>query len=358
MHCSLARPLPICLPDTPHSFFNNSKNIHIIDLCLRCKPSYTDVVEVNAVGNVKMKNTVWACKVLLANSILKSVNETSNQGKNKQLQYQIRDKDPSETRQTNKDPSKIMGVSCSCGQLCKNLRGLKLHQIKAKCQASENKLTGPDKRCFVSLTDILNTSFLKFGDIIYCKTPSNTFVPICNFDKPISAAQCFVKTNDIVIDPISEYFNDNISPCDSNACLTCNSFISDQSFKSNLTGRIYKTQTYGQLTCGSSSVVYAIHCIRCGLMYVGDTGRSLRSRINLHRAGIIKDGQNLLYNYFRLPRHSVADIKVQILETFYHSSENPVNIRLHQRLQELHWIKELGTAALYGCNDQINELVP
>ena len=67
--------------------------------------------------------------------------------------------------------AKIKGVSCSCGQLCENFRGLKLHQIKAKCQASENKLTGPDKRYFVSLTDILNTSFLKFGDTSYCKTP-------------------------------------------------------------------------------------------------------------------------------------------------------------------------------------------
>ena len=164
--------------------------------------------------------------------------------------------------------AKTKGVSCSCGQRHKNFRSLKLHQIKAKCQASENKLTGPDKRCFVSLTDILNSSFLKFGDAICCKTPSNTFVSICNFDRPISATQCFVETNDIVIDPIPEYFNDNISPCNSNACLTCNSFISHQSFKSNLTGRIYKTQTYEQLTCGSSNVVYAIHCIRCGLRVV------------------------------------------------------------------------------------------
>ena len=69
-----------------------------------------------------------------------------------------------------------------------------------------------------------------------------------------------------MIDPIPEYFNDNISSCDSNACLTCNSFISGQSFKSYLTGRIYKTQTYEQLTCGSSNVVYAIHCIRCCLI--------------------------------------------------------------------------------------------
>ena len=135
--------------------------------------------------------------------------------------------------------------------------------------------------------------------------------------------------------------------------LLVNSFIGDQSFKSNLTGRIYKTQTYEQFTCGSSNVVYAIHCIRCGLMYVGETGRSLRSRINGHRAGIIKDGQSLLYKHFCLPGHSVDDMQVQILEKIYHSSENPVNIRLHRRIRELHWIKELGTAAPYGCNDQI-----
>ena len=46
-------------------------------------------------------------------------------------------------------------------------------------------------------------------------------------------------------------------------------------------------------------------------------------------------------------------MKVQVLEKIYHSSENPVNTRLHRRLRESHWIKELGTAAPYGCNDQI-----
>ena len=64
----------------------------------------------------------------------------------------------------------------------------------------------------------------------------NTFVQICDFDKPISVTQCFVETNDRVINTIPEYFNDNISPCDSNVSLTCNSFICDQSCKSNFTG--------------------------------------------------------------------------------------------------------------------------
>ena len=88
-------------------------------------------------------------------------------------------------------------------------------------------------------------------------------------------------------------------------------------------------------------------------MYVGETGRSLRSRIKGHRAGIINDGQSQLYKHFRLPGHSVADIRVHILEKIYHSLECPVNARLHRRLRELYWMKDLDTAAPYGCNDQI-----
>ena len=91
-------------------------------------------------------------------------------------------------------------------------------------------------------------------------------------------------------------------------------------------------------------------------MYVDETGKSLPSRINGHRAGIIKDRQSLLYKHFRLPGHSVVDMRAQLLEKMYHSSENPLNTLLHQRLRELHWIKELGTAAPYCCNDQIKRV--
>ena len=88
-------------------------------------------------------------------------------------------------------------------------------------------------------------------------------------------------------------------------------------------------------------------------MYVGETGRGLLSRVNGNRAGIIKNVQSLPYKHLRLPGNSVADMSAQILKKIYHSSENPVNIRLHWRLRGLYWIKELGTAAPYDCNDQI-----
>ena len=72
-----------------------------------------------------------------------------------------------------------------------------------------------------------------------------------------------------------------------------------------------------------SHVIYGIHCVHCGLVYVGETGRSLRSRMNGHRSAIKKGGQSLLHRHFHHPDHSVDDMRVQILEKVYHSSENP-----------------------------------
>ena len=135
--------------------------------------------------------------------------------------------------------------------------------------------------------------------------------------------QCFVKTTDIIITLFSEYLNIDIRPCGKKSCQTCNQFISNQSFKSNLTCKEYKTTTYDKLSCGSSNTIYGIHCIHCGLVYVGETGRSLRSRMNGHRSAIKKGGQSLLHRHFHQPNHSVDDMRVQILEKIYHSSGSP-----------------------------------
>ena len=91
----------------------------------------------------------------------------------------------------------------------------------------------------------------------------------------------------------------------------------------HLTGREYKTISYDRLSCGSTNVIYGIHCVHCGLVYVGETGRSSRSRMNGHRSAIKKGGQSLLHRHFHQPDHPVDDMRVQILEKVYHSSENP-----------------------------------
>ena len=75
--------------------------------------------------------------------------------------------------------------------------------------------------------------------------------------------------------------------------------------------------------------------------------------MNGHRSAIKKGGQSLLHRHFHQPDHSVDDMRVQILEKVYHSSENPTLLTSLRRTRELFWIKELGTAKPYGFNDQI-----
>ena len=66
-----------------------------------------------------------------------------------------------------------------------------------------------------------------------------------------------------------------------------------------------------------------------------------------------KGGQSLCHRHFHQRDHSVDDMRVQILEKVYHSSENPTLPTSFCRTRELFWIKELGTAKPYGFNDQI-----
>ena len=141
-------------------------------------------------------------------------------------------------------------------------RGFKVHQAESKCQIPENK------KCFVSLQDIILSSCVTFEDQIYFKS-SETFIPISGNNKSISGNKCFVQTNDIIFSPLTEYLNSDINPCGQTSCRTCNIFISNQVFRSNLTGKEYKAITYDRLSCGSTNVVYGIHCVDCGIVYVG-----------------------------------------------------------------------------------------
>ena len=106
----------------------------------------------------------------------------------------------------------------------------------------------------------------------------------------------------------------------------------------------------------STNLVYGIECGLCGLIYVGETKGQLRSRMNGHRFQINHGGNQLLYRHFNLPDHSILSMKVRILEKIYHPTNNPSLSTPFRRKREEHWIRQLGTAAPYGCNDHIDSI--
>ncbi|KAK3087212.1 hypothetical protein FSP39_003163 [Pinctada imbricata] len=139
-------------------------------------------------------------------------------------------------------------------------------------------------------------------------------------------------------------------------CKTCNIPITDTSFSSNLTKQTFNTHSFENLNCMTSNVVYGIECSLCGLIYVGETKGQLRKRMSGHRSKINNKGSQLLYRHFDQADHSVLSMRVRILEKIYHPTNNPNLSTPLRRNREEFWIKNLNTAAPYGCNDNISTI--
>ena len=146
-----------------------------------------------------------------------------------------------------------------------------------------------------------------------------------NADKFIQIKPCKVKVIDVLKDHKFEPNDCKVSKCGSKNCKTCDILITDNSFSSNLTKRLFSTHSFENLSCKSYNIVYAIECTLCGLIYVGETKGELRKRMNGHRSQINNGGNQLLYRHFNLPDHSVLSMKVRILEKIYHPTNQPIN---------------------------------
>jgi len=142
-------------------------------------------------------------------------------------------------------------------------------------------------------------------------------------------------------------FNDTeqhrlISKCRTNNTKTCNILITDAHFTSNLTNKNYFTRSYDDLNCKSANVVYGLECNLCGLVYVCET------------KGKLHNVNDIVYQHFNQPNHPILSMRVRIIEKIYHMTNNPNLATPLRRQKEDYWIRELGTATPYGCNDKID----
>ena len=91
-------------------------------------------------------------------------------------------------------------------------------------------------------------------------------------------------------------------------------------------------------------------------IYVGETKGQLNKRISGHRFQINDNGGQLLYRHFNQPNHSIVSMRVVILEKIYHHTNSPTLSTHFRRQREEFWIKTLGTASPYGCNDNVSSI--
>ena len=77
------------------------------------------------------------------------------------------------------------------------------------------------------------------------------------------------------------------------------------------------------MNCKSANVIYGLECNLCGLVYVGETKGKLHKRIRGHRSSIINNVNDIVYQNFNQPNHSIRSMRVRIIEKIYHKTNNP-----------------------------------
>ena len=127
-------------------------------------------------------------------------------------------------------------------------------------------------------------------------------------------------------------------------CKTCPYITNTNDFKSNTTKEVFKNNALH--TCRTAGVVYLINCTKCGMQYVGETGRELYKRGREHIYNI-ENNKEAVGEHFNSKGHAKDHFTIQVIEKVI---PNTVNFRLER---ESMWIRKLETRTPKGLN--INE---
>jgi len=133
--------------------------------------------------------------------------------------------------------------------------------------------------------------------------------------------------------------------CGSPRCLCCRLHaIPTDSFDSSTYGKRFSIND--DLSCCSTNIVYLITCRNCNIQYVGETGRSLASRLTDHRSNIKVGKRTPIAIHFNGPSHTVEDLAAIAIEQIADTGK-PITTR---RQREAFWQVKLGTMHPRGLN--------
>ena len=107
----------------------------------------------------------------------------------------------------------------------------------------------------------------------------------------------------------------------------------------------YKTAE--NVSCSDRNVVYALICCKCDkTVYVGETERMLKERIDEHLRDVRQQAEKPIMRHFE--GHKEEHVKVTILQRMFREG------RIYRQLAEEQWIVKLKTKMPQGCNVKLN----
>jgi len=116
----------------------------------------------------------------------------------------------------------------------------------------------------------------------------------------------------------------------------------DTSFISSVTGEEHVIRKH--LDCQSTNVIYLITCTECQQQYVGETGRSLETRLQEHCADARLGKNTPVARHFNLPDHGAGNISVMCID------KPPKTDTMMRKKLEKDWISKLQTTHPHGIN--------
>ncbi|XP_074642873.1 uncharacterized protein LOC141900033 [Tubulanus polymorphus] len=124
--------------------------------------------------------------------------------------------------------------------------------------------------------------------------------------------------------------NNYTRPCNKSRCQLCPLINSSPTVTAANNQQLKVTGPY---TCDSTNVVYAITCdIYPGTIYIGETGQTLRQRLNGHKFDIRqKKMDKPIGEHFNLPNHTISNLKVTALHKMNTSNKHTREI-MEQKL--------------------------
>ena len=101
-------------------------------------------------------------------------------------------------------------------------------------------------------------------------------------------------------------------------------------------------------TCTSTHLIYCISCSRCGMLYIGETGRQLRTSFGEHRSAVsANDANQPVARHFNSGSHCISDMKIRALCPISGSNDS-------RKRQEMHLTSKLGTVHPLGINERFS----
>lgn len=99
-----------------------------------------------------------------------------------------------------------------------------------------------------------------------------------------------------------------VSKCQFPTCKCCRHIRVGSSYQSSNREETFYVEN--NFNCNSSDVIYVINCDFCGVLYVGQTSRQLKDRLNNHRSDVKLLKNTAVAKHFNEPGHFISHLKI------------------------------------------------